>query len=222
MDKENQGGYLMDAKKIYYKNLSDTIIKNLEKRQMEGYFFETATDAIAYAESYFFNGCAVGYGGSTTLTDCGMMDILRSNQDIVLYDRENAKNPEELHHIYHQSFDTDYFFMSSNAITTQGELVNIDGTGNRVAALIYGPKNVILFIGMNKVCRDVNEAIQRVHNVASPTNCNRLNRKTPCALTGVCADCLSPDCICNQTVITRRSGTPGRIKVFLIGEELGY
>lgn len=212
----------MDAKKIYYKNLADTIIKNLQKRQMEGYYFETAADAVAKAGSYLASGNTVGYGGSMTLTDSGMMDSLRSNKDIILFDREDATTPEELHRIFHQSFDTDYFFMSSNAITSSGELVNIDGTGNRVAALIYGPKYVILFVGMNKVCRNVEEAIRRVHNVASPPNCNRLNRNTPCSVTGVCADCLSPDCICNQTVITRRSGTPGRIKVFLIGEELGY
>ena len=212
----------MDAKKIYYKNLADTITKNLQKRQMEGYYFETSADAVAKAESYLASGHTVGYGGSMTLNETGMMDSLRSNKDIVLFDRANAGTPEELNHIFYQSLDADYFFMSSNAITTQGELVNIDGTGNRVAALIYGPRNVILFVGINKVCRNVEEAIHRVHNVASPPNCNRLNRNTPCSVTGVCADCLSPDCICNQTVITRRSGTPGRIKVFLIGDEFGY
>ena len=107
-------------------------------------------------------------------------------------------------------------------MTIDGELVNIDGNGNRVAALIYGPENVIILAGMNKVSKNVDEAINRVHLTATPMNCVRLSKKTPCSTTGVCADCLSPDCICNQVVITRRSGTQGRIKVILIGEELGY
>ena len=112
--------------------------------------------------------------------------------------------------------------MSTNAITTDGQLVNIDGTGNRVAALIWGPKQVIVLAGMNKVCPTLEDAYRRVKNIASPPNCIRLNRKTPCAATGICGDCLSPDCICSQTVLTRRSGIPGRIKVILIGEQLGY
>ena len=112
--------------------------------------------------------------------------------------------------------------MSTNAITTNGELVNIDGTGNRVAALIYGPETVIILAGMNKIAANVDEALSRVHNVATAQNCIRLGKKTPCAITGVCADCLSPDCICNQVVITRRSGIKGRIKVLLIGESFGY
>lgn len=212
----------MDPKKTYQKNLAETIIKNLEKRQMKGYYFETAKEAVEKANSLLTAGVSVGYGGSMTLEETGMLSALQSNPDIVLFDRSKAANAEETMRIYHQSFDTDYFFMSSNAITTQGELVNIDGTGNRVAALIFGPKNVVLFVGMNKVCRNVDEAIYRAHNLAAAPNCNRLNRNTPCAATGVCANCLSPDCVCNQTVITRRSGTAGRIQVFLIGETLGY
>ena len=103
-----------------------------------------------------------------------------------------------------------------------GEIINIDGTGNRVAALIYGPEHVIVMAGMNKVAANVDEALSRVHGTATPMNCKRLGKNTPCSATGVCSDCLSPDCICNQVVITRRSGIEGRIKVILIGEELGY
>ena len=130
--------------------------------------------------------------------------------------------PEDSRKIFHDALMADYYFMSTNAMTIDGELVNIDGNGNRVAALIYGPENVIILAGMNKVAKDVAEAVDRVHLTATPMNCVRLNKQTPCAVTGVCADCLSPDCICNQVVITRRSGIQGRIKVILIGEELGY
>jgi len=112
--------------------------------------------------------------------------------------------------------------MSSNAISVTGELVNIDGTGNRLAALIYGPSNVIILAGMNKVMPTVEAALSRVKNTASPINAIRLSRNTPCAVTGICSECQSPDCICAQTVITRRSNQAGRIKVILIGEELGY
>ena len=123
---------------------------------------------------------------------------------------------------YRDAFSADTYFMSTNAITTGGELVNIDGTGNRVAALIYGPETVVILAGMNKIAANVDEALSRVHNVATAQNCIRLDKKTPCAITGACADCLSPDCICNQVVITRRSGIKGRIKVLLIGESFGY
>lgn len=212
----------MNPKEQYYKNLSDTIISGLEKRQMEGYYCPTAAEAVSLARSFLTRGSTVGFGGSMTLAETGMLDALRSDSGITLYDRGQAKNPEEIADIYHQCLNADYYFMSTNAITSDGQLVNIDGNGNRVAALIYGPREVIILAGMNKVTDSVEAAIARVHNQATPPNCLRLSRNTPCCHTGVCADCLSPDCICNQTVITRRSGTPGRIKVILIGEEYGY
>ncbi|MEG0590187.1 MAG: lactate utilization protein, partial [Lachnospiraceae bacterium] len=116
----------------------------------------------------------------------------------------------------------DYFFMSSNAITIDGELVNIDGNGNRVACLIHGPKHVILIVGMNKVVSDVANGMTRIRNMATPANAARLGTKTPCQKTGCCGNCLSPDCMCCEVVITRKSRHEGRIKVILVGEELGY
>lgn len=157
-----------------------------------------------------------------TLAESGMADALKQRSDITLLDRSTAGSPEEVKEIYHKSLNADYYFMSSNAITTDGELVNIDGTGNRVAALIYGPEHVVILAGMNKVSPSLEEAVSRVKNVASPMNANRLNRKTPCATTGLCSDCLSPDCICSHTVITRKSAPEKRIKIILIGESLGY
>ncbi len=207
---------------IYYENLANITKKNLEKRQFECHYCKTAKEAVALATNMVEAGSLVSFGGSMTLAESGMSDSLKQRTDITLLDRSKANSPEEVSEIYHKSFYADYYFMSSNAITSDGELVNIDGTGNRVAALIYGPKNIIILAGMNKVSPSFEEAISRVRNVASPINANRLNRKTPCASTGVCADCLSPDCICSHTVITRRSAPKNRIKIILIGESLGY
>lgn len=212
----------MEPKKQYYRNLADTILKNLEKRQIEGYYFDTSEEAVKKASSFLTPGCSVGFGGSMTLNESGMMDALVNNPDITLFDRSKAKNAEETKEIYRKCLTADYFFMSTNAITADGELVNIDGNGNRLAALVYGPEYVIILAGMNKAVRTVEDAISRVRNIAAPPNGNRLNKETPCAITGVCKDCLSPGCMCSHTVITRYCGTPGRIKILLIGEELGY
>ena len=193
-------------KSKYHETLAATVIKNLEKRQMEGYYCPTVEDAEKLAFSFLKDGQTVSFGGSMTLEETGMLTALR----------------HETKKMYHDALFSDVYFMSTNAITTGGELVNIDGTGNRVAALIYGPETVVILAGMNKIAANVDEALSRVHNVATAQNCIRLDKKTPCAITGGCADCLSPDCICNQVVITRRSGIKGRIKVLLIGESFGY
>jgi len=206
----------------YYQTLASTIISNMEKRQIEGYYCATSQEAKEKALSFPGENSLVSFGGSMTLAETGTLDALRNMSGIRLLDRATAKTREEAEEIYHQALLADTYFMGCNAITTQGELINIDGTGNRVAALIYGPKQVVLMAGMNKIVPSVEEAVNRVRNAATPPNCIRLNKKTPCASTGVCHDCLSNDCICNQIVITRRNGCPGRIKVILVGETLGY
>ena len=209
----------MTVKEQYNKTLADTLIQNLKKRQIEGFYCATIEEAKAKALSFVAEGAAVAFGGSMTLAESGILDALRAKSDIHLIDRNNAKTPEETKQMYRDAFSADTYFMSTNAITLDGELINIDGNGNRVAALIYGPDQVIIVAGLNKVTAN---ALDRVHNTATPANCIRLSKKTPCALTGTCADCLSPEGICNQIVITRRSGNPDRIKVILIGESLGY
>lgn len=212
----------MTPKQQYYENAANTIIKNLKKRRMDGYYCPTAEEAARLAMSFAKPGMTVSNGGSVTLQECGMIDMLRSRKDITYLDRNNGTTPEEVTAILRQALLSDCYFMSTNAITMDGELVNIDGSGNRVAALIFGPKEVIIVAGMNKVTADVHSAYKRVKNIASPPNCVRLNKNTPCAMNGECGNCLGDDCICSQTVITRRSGIPGRIKVILVGEELGY
>lgn len=211
----------MSVKKEYYKNLSNTVLKGFQKRFIEGYYCETAAEAKDLALSLVPQNASVSFGGSVTLEETGILSELRCRDDITFFDRATATTPEENKKIMHEALSCDYYFMSSNAITSDGELVNIDGNGNRVAALIYGPENVIIVAGMNKIVKNAEEGISRVRNTASPQNCIRLGKNNPCAVNGVCGNCLS-DTICDQIVITRASRVPQRIKVILVGEELGF
>lgn len=211
----------MTTKQEAFKTTAETIIKNLQKRNMEGYFFEDSASCVEAILNQMSADSSVTWGGSETLKETGMLDALRKGT-FKLIDRANAKTPEEQRAYYGQAVMSDYFFMSTNAITLDGELVNIDGNSNRVGCLVHGPKHVMILVGMNKIVPDVESGIGRIRNTASPANAKRLSRNTPCGATGTCGNCLSPDCMCNQIVITRRSGHAGRIKVFFIAEYLGY
>lgn len=200
---------------------AETIIKNLEKRNMEGFYFETAAECTQAILQSIPADSVISWGGSESIKESGLMDGIY-NGNYKLIDRFAATTPEESRALYAQTVLSDYYLMSSNAITLDGELINIDGNGNRVACLIQGPRHVVLVVGMNKVVTDVESGIARVRNLASPPNAIRLNKNIPCAVTGTCHDCLAPECFCNQVVITRRSGHTGRIKVYLVGESLGY
>lgn len=208
-------------KEKYYENVANTIIKNMEKRQIEGYYCPDKESALKKALELIPKGSSIGFGGSVTLSETGLMDAIQ-NGNYKVINRELAKTAEEQRKIYGEICCSDFFLMGTNAITLDGELINIDGRGNRVAFLCYGPENVLILAGMNKVVTDIDSGFKRVRNIASPPNAVRLNKKTPCAITGKCENCYSPDCICGQFVVTRRSGIPNRIKVILIGEELGY
>lgn len=197
-----------------------TIIKELEKRNMEGFFCENSAEAVKLVLSMIPEKSSVSWGGSETIKECGLMDALRSG-DYELLDRSKIA-PEEYREFFGKVAMSDAFLMSTNAITTSGELVNIDGASNRLACLLHGPLNVYVIVGMNKLVSDVPAAIGRIRSVACPANTLRLNRNTPCALTGRCGDCYSQDSICSQIVITRRSSQPKRIKVILVAEHLGY
>ena len=211
----------MSPKEIANQNLANTMIKNMAKKNLEGYYCATAAEAVEKALSLMPEGASVTWGGSMTLTECGLMDALKTAK-YELIDRDTAKTPEDARLMYAKQVMADYFLMSTNAITIDGELVNIDGRSNRVSCLCWGPQNVIIIAGMNKVTPDVESAIKRVRNMAAPANCVRLNKNTPCAQTGKCGDCYSQESICSQFLITRRSSTPNRIKVILVGETLGY
>ena len=211
----------MSPKEIAKQNLANTIIKNMAKKNLEAYYCATSAEAVEKALSLMPEGSSITWGGSESIKECGLMDAIKA-ANYELIDRTDAKTPEEDRIMYSRQVLANFFLMSSNAITIDGELVNIDGRANRVSLLCWGPQNVIVIAGMNKITSDVESAIQRVHDCAAPPNTVRLNKNTPCAQTGRCGDCYSPDCICSQVVITRRSSTPNRIKVILVGEELGY
>ena len=211
----------MTPKKQAFATAAETVIKNLQQRNMEGYYFEDSASCVKAIIDLMEEGSVVSWGGSMSVSECGLMDAIQGGK-YQLIDRMTAKSPEEAREIFSKTVMADYYLMSTNAITFDGELINIDGNGNRVACLIHGPKHVIIVAGMNKLVSNVEDGQRRVRDIATPANTKRLNRNTPCFHTGRCGDCLSPDCICNQIVVTRRSGHPGRIKVFLVGEELGY
>lgn len=212
----------MNVLEQHHALIAEQVIKNLKKRHMDGYYCKTPQEAVSLASSLMSAGSSVTWGGCMTMKEIGLLDEIKSRHDLVVMDRADAKTPDEVDALYRKAFSADTFIMSANAITLDGELLNIDGTGNRVAALIYGPKQVLVIAGMNKVCKDLGEAMTRVRNIASPPNCIRLDKKTPCASTGVCGDCLSADCICNQIVTTRNSRDPQRIKVILVEGSWGF
>lgn len=208
-----------------FEKLAENVIKNLEKRNMEGYYFKDSKSCVEAILNMMPKGSVVAWGGSQTLSESGLMDALKESEkasNLTLIDRTQAKTPQENREIFAKTVMSDYYFMSTNAITNDGILINIDGNANRVACLAHGPSHVMLLVGRNKFTASVESGVERVRNVASPANAIRLNRNNPCGLTGSCHDCLSPDCFCNQILITRRSGHAGRIKVFLINEDLGY
>ncbi len=211
----------MSHKTEAFAAMAKTIIENLKKRNMEGYYFENSSECIKAILDSIPSGSVISWGGSETIKETGLMEAVH-NGSYELIDRTTAKNPEEARQIYARTVLADYYLMSSNAVTIDGELINIDGNGNRVACLIQGPSHVIIVVGMNKIVTDVENGVARVRNMASPANAIRLKKKIPCAATGHCHDCLAPDCFCNQIVITRRSGHEGRIKIYLVAENLGY
>ena len=192
----------------------------LRKNQMEAYCVDCAADVLPLLKTLIAPGTCVSMGGSVSLQECGVPAFLRTG-DYEFLDRE-AVTGDAVGELYRKAFFADYYLSSANAVTEQGEIFNVDGNGNRVAALAFGPQNVILVVGCNKIVEDLHEAHRRLRHLAAPANTKRLNRNTPCAKTGTCADCRSPERICCTYTVQRFSKTPGRIKVILVAEPLGY
>ena len=198
------------------------IISALEKRNMTAYYCEDIEACRQKVLELVPAGSVISWGGSMSIHECGVPQALKDRGDCEVLDRSLYITAEQQQEFAVKTFQSDYYLMSTNAITLDGELVNIDGYGNRVASLIYGPKHIIVITGMNKVVPDVQQGFDRVRNIASPPNTIRLNKNTPCSQTGKCGDCMSPDCICNQIVVTRRSREKERIIVILVNENLGF
>src|SRR6056297_3676058 len=211
----------MSYKKEAYELKAKSIIKNLKKRKINGFYYSTKEEALEKALSLIEKNSTISWGGSSTIDEIGLLDAVKNGEYKVI-DRDTAENSEERWEIMRKAFFADNYITSSNALTIDGELVNIDGNGNRVAAMSFGPKKVIIIVGMNKVVRDLDCAVKRVQNQAAPPNVQRLNLDTSCSKTGYCMDCFTDDCICGQILVTRFAKPKDRIKVVIVGEELGY
>ena len=201
--------------------LAEQVIKNLKSRQMEGHYVQTKEEALALALELIPEGSSISWGGSMSIKAIGLPEALHKGNYKVL-DRDLCATPEEKAEMMHQALNCDYFLASCNAISEDGILVNIDGNANRVAAFAFGPKNVLLIVGMNKVVKSEEDAMSRARNEAAPINAQRFGLDTPCSKNGMCYDCKSPDCICCQILITRYSRAAKRIKVILVDENLGF
>ena len=201
--------------------LAQTIIKNLKRRHMEGFYCATADEAVKKVSELIDDGNSVTWGGTMTVRDMGIPDFLRNRGTLEVLDRDLVETPEEKQAMYLRAFSTDVYLTSANAISEDGVIVNIDGNGNRVAAITWGPKKVIFVIGLNKVAQNVEAALARARSTASPINATRFDIKTPCQTDGVCHNCNSPESICNYVHFLRNSPR-GRHVVVLVGEPLGY
>lgn len=206
---------------IYEKQIERTI-KALENNNMNGYLVKSKEDLIKKICDLVCENSLVACGGSQTLFESGVIDHLRSGRYEFLDRYEEGLTPNDMKDIYRKSFLSDAYFTSTNAITENGELYNVDGNGNRVAAMMYGPDKVIVVCGKNKIVKDVHEAIRRNEQVAAPANTKRLDTKTPCRVTGYCMNCNSSDRICCQYTLIKKQRTPNRIHVIFLDENFGY
>ena len=201
--------------------LAKTIIKNLQRRHIEGFYCPSGEEAVKKVSELIADGSTVTWGGTMTVRDLGIPEQLKGRGTLEVIDRDLAETLEERQAMYLRAFSADVYLSSANAISEDGVIVNIDGAGNRVAAITWGPKKVIFVIGLNKVTQTVEAALSRARGTASPINSARFDIKTPCKADGVCHNCNSPECICNYVHFLRNS-PKGRHAVILVGENLGY
>lgn len=200
----------------------DRTIANLEKNNMHGYYVSSIDALHEKIKSLVPENSIVSVGGSMTLFETGVIDLLR-NEPYQFLDRyANGLSPDDIKNLYRQSFSADVYFSSTNAITENGELYNVDGSGNRVAAMIYGPDKVIVIAGLNKIVKDLDEAIHRNREIAAPANVKRLNMKTPCHTTGSCSDCKSADRICVAYTTIGFQRMKDRLHVIFVDGIYGY
>ncbi|WP_455539172.1 lactate utilization protein [Terrisporobacter sp.] len=204
-----------------YDKLGPNVVKSLKQRHFDAYYYSTQEEAVEKILELIPKEDTVSWGGSQTLTDLNIQELLKKEGYSVI-DRDLAKTMEERMDLMRKALLCDTYLMSSNAISEDGQLFNIDGNGNRVAAMCFGPKSVIVVAGMNKVVKSVEDAYTRARTIAAPSNTQRFeNAKTPCNVNGACADCKSPDSICSYMVTTRLCRPVNKIKVILVGEDLG-
>ena len=203
----------------YYEKRAQVLIQNLKSRHFEAYYCPDKASALEKALELIPADATVSWGGALSAEQIGLIDAVREKYSVI--DRATGKTPEDFTALMKKGLTADVFLTGANAISMDGQMVNIDGTGNRVAAIVYGPDKVLVIAGMNKVCDTIEEAVQRARNVAAPMNKQRFPNQTPCEVTGKCGDCKAEGCICNQILITRHCRPVGRIQFILVGEALG-
>ena len=213
----------MDSNKaLWIEQRCQKTVEKLKVHDFDAIYLKTKGEAAQEILRYVTPDTKIGVGGSVTLRELGILDTLKSRGNTVYDHWTPGLSREESLELRKAEMTSDLFLSSSNAVTLQGELVNIDGFGNRVNAMTFGPGKVILVVGYNKIAGDVEEALKRVRNVATPPNSKRLNMDVPCAKLGFCVDCNSPHRVCRIVVIHERKPVATNMLVILVGEELGY
>lgn len=207
-------------KEKYYDKRGELLVKNLRSRHYDAFYCKTKEEALEKALKLIPKGATVGWGGAMSAKQIGLLDAMNHGEYNAI-DRDKTTSPEERIQAMKRCLLADVFITGANALSMDGQMVNMDGVGNRVAAIVYGPESVIVVAGMNKVMDTLEAAVIRTRTIAAPMNKQRFASQTPCEVTGTCGDCKSEGCICNQLLITRNSKPAGRIKVILVGEDLG-
>ena len=211
---------MMEPLKKFYSKRGEILVKNLRNRHFDAYYCENKAQALEKALELIPVGSSVAWGGALSAQQIGLMEAIKKG-DYTAIDRDTAKNPEERVRIMKSGLLADVFITGANALSLDGQMVNIDGNGNRVAPIVYGPDSIIVIAGMNKVMDSLDAAMIRARTISAPLNKQRFDLQTPCEITGACGDCKSEGCICNQILITRHCRPAGRIKFILVGEDLG-
>ena len=208
----------MTPKELYTDKRAQILVRNLQNRHFGAYYCKTKEEALVKALELIPEGATVGWGGATSAQQIGLLDAVHDPKYRCI-DRDTAPDRAQA---MRECLWADVFITGANAISLDGQMVNIDGIGNRLAAICYGPKSIVVIAGMNKVADSLELAIQRARTVAAPINKQRFPGDTPCLVTGSCADCRSEACICNEILVTRNCRPAGRIQFVLVGEELGF
>ena len=213
----------MDSNVMWLRELRiNKVIKALEKNNMNGYLVSSKEELIKKIEELTKENDVVACGGSMTLFETGVIEHLRGERYKFLDRYKEGLDTWDIKKIYREAFFSDVYFTSTNAITENGEIYNVDGNGNRVAAMLYGPEKVIIVAGYNKIVKNLSEAIERNKNIAAPINAKRLNKKTPCVKTGYCMECKSSEKICREYTLIKSQNNPNRIHVIFLNEDYGY